>query len=175
MGRLEQLSLRFYDADCWREDQIKHNEFLSDLNLLNKFIKIQTEENPDFQIEIFIEPSTTNIVDLANDPKGTVNLIISKSRDDAGKKNHTVSDVLSLNTSMVMTGFCLANNEARPNTNFYNDIAISNLMGAWGFMDVAIDQLWWAMPTDWDSLSVKTKKLYVDNYIQHQNNEEYNE
>lgn len=76
---------------------------------------------------------------------------------------------------MIMTGFCLANNSARANSSFYNDIATSNMMGAWGFMDTAISQLWWITPTDWDRIDAKTKKLYVENYMQHKESEMNNE
>lgn len=143
---------------------------------MNKFIRIQSEKNPDFQVELFIEPTESNNAKTSDQTvKGSVNLIVSKSKSSSGEYSHTVSDVLSLNTSMVMTGFCLANNKARANTNFYNDIAISNRMGAWGFMNTAIEQLWWITPKDWDRLNTKTKKLYVENYMHYKDNEEGNE
>lgn len=102
--------------------------------------------------------------------EGTVNLIISKPKDSKSG-NYSASNVLSLNTSMIMTGYCLANNNAKANASFYNDIATSNMMGAWGFMNTAISQLWWITPTDWDRIDAKTKKLYVENYMQYKESE----
>ena len=155
---------------------MRHNDFLNDLHLLNKFIKIQSEKNPDFKIEVFLEPQKHNSTGKANPVReGTVNLIVSVPDKGRSKNEHGVSDVLSLNASMTMTGYCLANNEAKANTIFYNNIAMSNLMGAWGFMETAIEQLWWITPKDWDGLKNNTKKLYIERYIQSKDNERNDE
>lgn len=161
-----------YDTDCWRDGQIKQDEFLSDVELFNKFIDIQSSKNPDFLIEVFLEPKVDTSLDTDSIMSGTVNMVIAKSNNYGGESKHQVSDVLSLNTSMTMSGFCLANDKARMNTNFYNDIAISNRMGSWGFMDKAITELWWITPTGWDGINEKTKEVYVENYMQYRDNGE---
>ena len=155
--------------ECWRAGQVKHEEFLNDVKLLNDFINIQKEANPDFLIEVFLEPSSGKQgADLL---EGAVNIVVSNSVPAADKaalsqRRYREFDVISLNTSLAMTGFCLPNEKAKSNTRLYSDISTSNLMGAWGFMNEAIEHLWWAVPTDWDRLDAKTKQIYIDNYTQ---------
>ncbi|MED6316492.1 MAG: hypothetical protein VYA60_04540 [Pseudomonadota bacterium] len=151
--------------DCWRVGQVKHEDFLSDVNLINKFIDIQKSENPDFLVEVFLEPEPRKMGGYG-DLSGTVNLIVRGGLEDKQKPNHTGGDVLSLNASFAMTGYCPANQKAKSNTRLYNSIATSNMMGAWGFMNEAIEQLWWILPTDWDGLDSKTKQIYINNYKQ---------
>lgn len=165
-GHLKTTNIGFFDIDCWRHDQIRYQEFLNDLKLINKFIATQAKNNPDFSIEIIA-------ADPISDPRyinGVVNLIVAKSSDGlngfetANKKSHSFKDVLSLNTTLIMTGFCMGNDRVKSNTSLYGDVALSNFMGAWGFMEEAANNLYWVLPTDWDKLDAPTRRAIHKNY-----------
>ena len=133
-----------------------YGDFLNDLKLINAFIDSQHERNKDFLIEVFLENTS--------DISGTINLVVEQKPDADISKNHSHKDVISLNTSLIMTGFCPPNNKATSNSVFYSDIAMSNLLGPWGHMDEAIQEGWWIMPLGWDSLDSKTKTIYKKLY-----------
>lgn len=147
---------------------------MGDLNLINSFIRKQVEYNEDFFIEVFVEPSS-GIDDNTTALKGTVNFVLSKKDEGGLSKNHSMLDVVSLNPTLVMTGWCPTNENARGNSRFYNDVAISNNVGSWGKSALGTEQLWWIVPTDWDRIDDKTKSIYAKNYEYHKNQEIGNE
>lgn len=152
----KEIQVKPYDIECWRDGQPMHDKFLSDLSLINSFISSQTENNKDFLIEVFLENT--------NQVEGSINLVIRQEASQDISKNHNQQDVLSLNTTLIMTGFCPTNEKTRSNSIFYNDIAMSNLIGPWGIMDQAVREGWWIMPLAWDGLDARTKGIYKKLY-----------
>lgn len=159
------MYIKLYDIECWRADQPMGDVFLNDLSLINLFLKNQIKNNKDFLIEVFIDPASYNNKPL----KGTINFIIDAKPISSPRQKYNFTDVLSLNATLAMTGWCPINDSATPNTVLYNDIAMSNVMGSWAMMDKAVSEGWWIMPLSWDKIDDKTKDIYKKLYDKNTN------